>query len=41
MHGYVFRIMYSRHQADRRNKKKMFTAGWEVWYLEPYEYIVI
>jgi len=26
--SYVFRLKYSRHQADSRNKKEMFTAEW-------------
>jgi len=35
----MFRLIYNRHQADRENKskKKIFTAVWEVWDLQPLE----
>lgn len=34
---YIFRLIYSHHPADRKNKneREVFTAAWEVWDLEP------
>ena len=34
--SYMLRLIYSHHQANRKNKDKMFTAAWEDWYLVPY-----
>jgi hypothetical protein len=36
INSYMFRLIYSHHQADRDNKQEMLAALWKAWDFEPY-----